>query len=59
MERISLQAGVLESGMPSAVLTTIIAMQYDAEPEFVTSVVLATTILSPLTVTPLIAFLGG
>lgn len=59
MEQISLQAGILESGMPSAVLTTIIAMEYDAEPNFVTSAVLATTVLSPLTVTPLIAFLGG
>jgi predicted permease len=59
MEQISLQAGILESGMRSAVLTTIIAMEYDAEPNFVTSAVLATTVLSPLTVTPLIAFLGG
>lgn len=59
LERAGFQAGVLEAGMPSAVLTTIIAVEFDAEPDFVTSVVLATTIISPLTVTPLIALLGG
>jgi predicted permease len=59
LQQMSLRAGVLESGMPSAVLTTIIAMEYDAEPNFVTSAVLATTLLSPLTVTPLIALLSG
>ena len=51
------QAGVLQSAMPSAVLSTILATEYDVEPGFVTSVVLLTTLLSPLTLTPLMAWL--
>ncbi|MCC6652207.1 MAG: AEC family transporter, partial [Candidatus Eisenbacteria bacterium] len=49
------QAGILQSAMPTAVLATILATEYDVEPGFVTSVVLLTTILSPLTLTPLLA----
>jgi predicted permease len=52
------QAGILESAMPTAVLTTVIATEYDVEPEFVTGAVLATTLISPLTLTPLMALLG-
>lgn len=51
------QAGVLQSGMPTAVIATILATEYDVEPHFVTSVVLLTTLLSPLTLTPLLAWL--
>jgi len=51
------QAGVLQAGMPSAVIATILATEYDVEPGFVTSVVLLTTLLSPLTLTPLLAYL--
>lgn len=51
------QAGVLQAGMPSAVIATILATEYDVEPGFVTSVVLLTTLLSPLTITPLMAAL--
>ncbi len=53
------QAVVLEAGMPVAVLTTILATEFDAEPTFVTTAVLVTTLLSPLTLTPLLAFLGA
>ncbi len=52
------QAVVLEAGMPVAVLTTILAIEFDAEPTFVTTAVLVTTLLSPLTLTPLLALLG-
>lgn len=51
------QAGVLEASMPTAVITTILAVEYDIDPVFVTGTVLVTTLLSPLTLTPLIAFL--
>jgi hypothetical protein len=51
------QAGLLQSGMPSAVVATLLASEYDVEPAFVISVVLATTLLSPFTLTPLLAFL--
>jgi predicted permease len=52
-------AGVLESSMPTAVLSTILATEYDAEPAFVTTAVFASTILSPLTLTPLLLILGA
>lgn len=53
------QAGVLESGMPTAVMTTVLATEYDIEPVFVTQVVFITTLLSPFTLTPLMAWLGA
>jgi len=51
------QAGVLQSGMPSAVITIVLATEYDVEPAFVTSVVITTTVLCPLTLTPLLSWL--
>jgi predicted permease len=51
------QAGVLQAAMPVAVVTTILAVEFEVEPAFVTSVVFLSTTLSPLTLTPLIAFL--
>lgn len=53
------QALVLEASMPTAVLTTVIATEYNLQPDFVTAVVFLTTLLSPLTLTPLLYFLGG
>ncbi len=53
------QAGVTLASMPAAVITTILAVEFDAAPSFVTSVVVLTTLLSPLTLTPLIAYLRG
>jgi predicted permease len=43
--------------MPTAVLTTILALEFDTAPSFVTNVVFTTTLLSPLTLAPLIAYL--
>ena len=53
------QAAVLQAAMPAAVLTTVIATEYDLVPKFVTSVVFTTTILSIFTLTLLLAYLGG
>jgi predicted permease len=53
------QAAVLESAMPTAVITTVLATQFDTEPSFVSAVVAITTILSVVTLTPLLALLGG
>jgi malate permease and related proteins len=53
------QAGVLEASMPTAVLTTVLATQFDAEPAFVSTVVVVSTLISPLTLTPLLAYLGA
>jgi predicted permease len=59
LEGSALQAGVIESGMPSAVLTTVVATEFDIEPAFVTAVVFLTTILSPVTLSPLLYYLGA
>ncbi len=53
------QAVVLEAAMPVAVMTTILATEFEAQPSFVTTAVLVTTLLSPFTLTPLLALLGA
>jgi predicted permease len=53
------QAGIIEAAMPTAVLSTVIALEFDTRPDFVTGAVLATTLLSPLTITPLLLLLGA
>lgn len=53
----ALQAGVLQASMPAAVVTTILALEFNVAPNFVTSVVCVTTLLSPFTLTVLIAYL--
>lgn len=53
------QASILESGMSIAVLTTILATEYDTEPSFVTAAVFTSTLLSAITLTLLISILGG
>jgi predicted permease len=53
------QASVVESGMPAAVINTVLAAEYDVEPSLVTSIVFVSTLLSPLTLTPLLVFLGS
>ena len=51
-------ASIIEAGMPSAVLTSILALKFDAEPEFVTGAVFLTTLLSPFTLTLLLTLLA-
>ncbi len=52
------QAGVIEAGVPSAVMNTVLASEYDIDPPLVTAIVFVSTLLSPLTLTPLLVFLG-
>jgi predicted permease len=59
LEGQSAQVGVLESAMPTAVLATVITTEFDVEPDFATGAVLITTLLSPLTVAPLLALIRG
>jgi malate permease and related proteins len=47
-----------QAGMPSAVMTTILATEYKLDASLVTAIVFISTILSPLTLTPLLFFLG-
>lgn len=50
---------LIQAAMPTAVFTTLMATEFNAHPRFVTSVVLATTVLSLITVTALLAVLPG
>ena len=59
LEGAARQAGILESAMPAAVMTTVLAEQYDLEPEFVSATVFLSTLLSPLTLSPLLVYLGA
>lgn len=54
----TLQACVVEASMPTAVTTTVLAIEFDVEPEFVTSVVFLSTLISPITLTPIIALVS-
>jgi len=52
------QAGIIEAAMSSAVATTNLAAEYKLDTSLVAATVLVSTLLSPLTLTPLILFLG-
>jgi hypothetical protein len=52
------QAAIMEASMSSAVATTNLAAEYRLDTSLVAAAVLVSTILSPLTLTPLILFLG-
>ena len=51
------QAAVLQAAMPAAVVATVLAVQYELDRPLVSGAVVLTTLLSPLTLTPLIAYL--
>lgn len=51
------QAGILEASMPAAVVSTLIANEYEAEPQLVTGTVLLSTLLSPISLSIIIALL--
>lgn len=52
------QAAVMEASMSSAVATTNLAAEYNLDTSLVAATVLVSTLLSPLTLTPLILLLG-
>jgi predicted permease len=51
------QAVVTLSSMPVAVTTAILALEFDLDADYVTSAIFVSTVASPLTLTPLIAYL--
>jgi malate permease and related proteins len=53
------QAIVLQAGMPSAVMTSMLATEFDSDPSFASAAVFLTTIISPFTLTPLLSLLGA
>ncbi|MHC1727109.1 MAG: AEC family transporter [Syntrophobacteraceae bacterium] len=57
LDGVARQAAIIQTAMPVAVVTTILAAEFEVEPKFVTTVVFISTILSPFTLTPLIAWL--
>lgn len=48
------QVTTVQCGMPGAVTSTVLATEYDVKPSFVTAAVTIGTLLSPLTLTPLL-----
>jgi predicted permease len=53
------QGTVTQTAMPAAVATTVLATEYGLQPSLVTAIVFVGTVLSPLTLTPLLVYLGG
>lgn len=54
---VNLKAGILQAGMPIAILVSIIAIEHNVVPEFVTKTVLFSTIISLITLTILLTFI--
>jgi malate permease and related proteins len=51
------QVAILGASMPAAVITTVLALEFDLDPSFATSAVFVSTVLSPFTLVLLIAYL--
>ena len=51
------QAAILMASMPAAVITTVLALEFDLEPSFATSAVFISTMLSPFSLVLVIAYL--
>lgn len=51
------QSITTQAGMPTAVMTTVLASEYQLERSLVTAIVLVSTLLSPITLTPLLFLL--
>jgi predicted permease len=59
MSGLAANVAIVVSAMPAAVVTTVLAMEFDLDSAFVTSVVFVSTLLSPLSLVLLIAWLKG
>ena len=57
LEGAARQAAIVEASMPAAVATTVLALEFELDANFTTSVVLFSTVLSPFTLVVLIAWL--
>jgi predicted permease len=58
LQGLTRQASVTQASMPSMVSATVLAAEYNLDSRLVTAVVFIITLLSPLTLTPLLVFLG-
>ena len=52
------EGAVTQASMPSIVSSTVLATEYQLDSKLITAVIFISTILSPLTLTPLLVFLG-
>jgi predicted permease len=52
------QGSITQASMPSMVSATVLATEYQLDSKLVTAIVFISTLLSPLTLTPLLVFLG-
>lgn len=52
------QGSVTEASMPSIVSSTVLASEYQLDSKLVTAIVFISTLISPLTLTPLLVYLG-
>jgi hypothetical protein len=59
MTGVARNVAIVVSAMPAAVVTTVLALEFDLDSAFVTSVVFVSTLLSPVTLVLLIAYLKG
>jgi predicted permease len=55
---LSYSTSIIEASMPTAVITSVIATEYEVQPPVVTSIVVLTTLLSPITLALVITLLG-
>jgi predicted permease len=53
------QGTVIQASMPSMVSATVLATEYNLDSKLITAIIFISTILSPLTLTPLLVFLGA
>ncbi len=58
MQGLTRSVSVVEASMPTAVMASLIATEFQARPDFVTNVVFISTLGSTITLTLLLLFLG-
>jgi predicted permease len=58
IEGVARQGAMTQASMPSMVSATVLAAEYHLDSKLIAAVVFVSTLLSPLTLTPLLVFLG-
>jgi malate permease and related proteins len=58
LQGMSRSVGIIEASMPTAVITIILATEFELQPTAVTSIVIGSTLLSPITLSLVITLLG-
>lgn len=58
LQGLSRSTGIIEASMPTAVIAIILATEFELPPTAVTSIVIGSTLLSPITISIAIALLG-